>query len=342
MSVFNGFFDNLIGGATNPKGNLGDFRHAARLYVDNNMRLAPKVKFLYHVVFNINAEARRLSPLLNEIDRNEINLLCYSADLPRYNLQTETLNQYNRKKIVQTGVQYQPVTITFHDDNAGLTSLFWEAYFRYYYADSNYTERNADNSPVTSVRQYEKGPGGINSMYANERFINNRYGLDKPNKPQNFFTSIQIFQLHPQNGQSTYTSFTLVNPKIDQYQHDQMAQDLSEFTKNTMSISYEAVFYNRGYTAIGNAPAGFAETHYDKTPSPITLGGGGTASLFGSAGVIAGAANALRDFQSGNIAGGIVNAARTIQNSRNLNRNAEINRLIRDAEASIANRILGN
>ena len=30
----NGFLDNLKSGALSPKGNLGDFAHAARLYVD--------------------------------------------------------------------------------------------------------------------------------------------------------------------------------------------------------------------------------------------------------------------------------------------------------------------
>ena len=45
MGIFDGYFDNFInfGG---PKGNLGDYQHAARLYVDNNMRLAPKFKHL--------------------------------------------------------------------------------------------------------------------------------------------------------------------------------------------------------------------------------------------------------------------------------------------------------
>ena len=39
------------------KGNLGDFRHASTVFVDGDYRLAPKVKFLYHVVFTINTAA---------------------------------------------------------------------------------------------------------------------------------------------------------------------------------------------------------------------------------------------------------------------------------------------
>jgi hypothetical protein len=318
MSTFNGFFDNFLRGVTNPKGNLGDYRHAARLYIDNNMRLAPKVKYLYHVVLNINPQVRQLFPLVNEIPRNEINLLCRSADLPRYSPQTTTVNQYNRKKVIQTSIQYQPVSLEFHDDNAGLTTLLWECYYRYYFADGNYTQRQVDGSPAVTVREYVKANNGLNTMYAGEGFNNNKFGLDRPNKPVDFFTSVQIFQLHAQSGRPTYTSFTLINPKIDQFQHDRVDQSVSEFTFNSLTLSYETVLYNRGLTVAGNAPAGFAETHYDKVPSPLTIEGGGTSSLFGRGGVIAGVANAINDLQDGNILNAIIKATNVAQNINNL------------------------
>jgi hypothetical protein len=110
-------FDNLT---------VKDYAHASRLYVAGDMRLAPKFKHLYHVVFNVNSQAKLQSPLLSGVDASEVNILAKSVELPRYNLQTASLNQYNRKKIVQTGVQYVPINLEFHDDNAGLTSLFWK------------------------------------------------------------------------------------------------------------------------------------------------------------------------------------------------------------------------
>ena len=305
MSIFNGLFDNLFNtGSLGNKGNLGDYRHAARLYIDNNMRLAPKFKFLYHVVFNINPQVRQLFPLVNEIPRNEINLLCKSADLPRYNPQTTTVNQYNRKKVVQTSIQYQPINIEFHDDNAGLTTLLWECYYRYYFADGNYTQRQVDGSPAISVREYEKAAGGLNSMYAGEGFNDNKFGLDRPNKPVDFFTSVQIFQLHARNAQPTFTSFTIINPKIDQFQHDRVDQSASEFTLNSMTVSYETVLYNRGLTRRGNAPSGFAETHYDQIPSLLNMSQAfrnpSARTTFGKDGTIPGAENSIRDLRSGN------------------------------------------
>ena len=90
----------LVAGATNPKGNLGDFAHASRLFVDADMRLAPKVKFLYHVSFFINMAALKDVGFKMK-HQNEINMLVKRADLPKFTITTETLNQYNRKKIVQ-------------------------------------------------------------------------------------------------------------------------------------------------------------------------------------------------------------------------------------------------
>lgn len=318
MSIFNGFFDNFLNGATNPKGNLGDYQHAARLYTDNNMRLAPKLKYLYHVVFNINPSINTLLGTQQVFDKTEINLLVKSIDLPGYNIKTETLNQYNRKKVVQTGVEYNPVNLEFHDDNAGITSFLWESYFRYYYADSNYTTRNSDGSPGISAPSYQK-TGSKNTMYGGAERLAYKYGLDRGAKPQHFFTSIQVFQLHPQNVQPTFTSFTLVNPIISKFQHDKMSQEASEFTVNSMTIEYEAVLYNRGNTKEGSVPSNFASIHYDHMPSPLTLaGGGGTGTLFGTNGVLSGINTAISDLQNGNFLGGLIVASNTVNAAKNL------------------------
>lgn len=318
-NIFNGFFDNLFNGATNPKGNLADYQHAARLYIDNNMRLSPKFKHLYHVVLNINPSAN-IAAITNNT-KLEINLLAKNADLPKYRIQTQVVNQYNRKKNIQTGVEYQPATIEFHDDNAGLTTLLWEAYFRYYYADSDYTSKNADGTPKLTADGYNRIEGGLNNTYGSQDATRFRYGLDKSNKRDPFFSSIQVFQLHPQNMKSTYTSFTLINPIIEQFEHDTVDQTVSELTMNRLVVSYESVQYGRGYTANGNAPTGFADVHYDKMPSPISIQGGASpGNIFGQAGVIAGIDNSINAFKNGNILGGLISSANTLKNINNLNK----------------------
>ena len=90
MGKFNGFLDNLASGALSPKGNLGDFRHASKTFVNDAFRLAPKTKFLYHVFFEINDQPASILPELKQKHAREIGLLVKAADLPKYQATVDT------------------------------------------------------------------------------------------------------------------------------------------------------------------------------------------------------------------------------------------------------------
>jgi len=243
---------------------MGDFTHASNLYRRNNFRLAPKVKFLYHVVIDVNPVALQSlgNNVSNLLNKREFNILASSASLPTFDVNTDTLNQYNRKKVIQTRINYNPVNIEFHDDAAGLTTLLWEAYYRYYYEDGNYADQG------TRPRAYQTG------LYDSEPQNTYRHGFNRAGKTYPFFNSITIHQLHHQNVDSHFTSFTLVNPLIAGWEHDRLDQsDGSGTMKNTMRVDYETVLYDRGYTR-EDEPAGFADTaHYDRSPSPYSSTG---------------------------------------------------------------------
>ena len=96
MSVFNGFLDNLGDGLFNPKGNLGDARHASRTFVEDSFRLAPKVKFLYHVAFTFSPTALKSIPTFENRHKLEVGLLVKSADLPKYSAVIDSRKSYNR------------------------------------------------------------------------------------------------------------------------------------------------------------------------------------------------------------------------------------------------------
>lgn len=309
MSFLNGFLDNVVSGALNPKGTLGDYAHGSRLYVDDSHRLSPKVKFLYHVSFNINPDAAAVIPQLREKHLNELNMLVKTAQLPAYNIQTDVKHQYNRKKIVQKRIDYQPIQITLHDDNMGVTTALWEAYYRYYYRDGNYAATTPDGSPDTGGSEFD--PYNRQNMFGRKQF---RYGFDNDSSSP-FFNSITISQMARKN----YTSFTLINPIISNWQHDTMDNSASDVVANTMTLEYETVHYSRGAVGKGG-PKGFAEEHYDKTPSPNSLSGGGASSLLGIGGVLAGGYGVLSDITGGTANfGTVLKAANVLQNAGGLN-----------------------
>ena len=180
-----------------------DWQHAARLYVDDTYRLAPKPKFLFYAVFNI-AEEALSTEAFREQNRRELNYLVKRMDLPRYTLSTENLNQYNRKTITYTRIQYDPVNIVFHDDNNGVTNALWALYYGYYFAD-----RNNSPAPYTEI-----DPVAYKShTYDPKNKFPYNYGLDNSTPASPFFNSIQLITL----SKHKFTSYLLCNPKILSY-----------------------------------------------------------------------------------------------------------------------------
>lgn len=269
MSKLNNYFSTKPGGPI-----LKDYQHAARLFVDDDMKLAPKAKFLYHVSFNINTAAINLTnPQFKNRHQNEINMLVKTADLPKFNIQTDTLNQYNRKKNVQVKIDYQPVQIKFHDDNEGVTRQLWEAYFKYYYADPTSAKTNENY-----FRNAMKGSS----------YIRSAYGLDNNSFPP-FFNDITIYQMT----KVRWNSYKLINPLIQTWNHDSLDYGSSQPGEQSMSLIYESVAYDTGQVSVGNPP-GFRLEHYDTKPGPIGLGATGNI-----AGAIQGAASVFDAISSG-------------------------------------------
>ena len=301
MPNINDFLSDVFHGATHPKGNLGDFQHASRLYLDNNYALTPKAGWIYYVFFSINPSAETMLRASSQTDL-EAGMLVKSVDLPKFQIQTEQLNQYNRRTVVQTKINYQPISLSFHDDMSNVTNQLWWNYFRYYYADTAYGS-SAGGLDRSGIFGGSSGIPGKTAAFSNTKYganppvPANGYGLNN-NQAEPFFNSIIVYQMN----QKLFTSYIIVNPIITSWEHDKMDQSNgNHLTENKMTVQYETVFYGTGQVSVGNPP-GFATFHYDSAPSPLSIQGGGTGTLFGPGGVIPGALQIFGDV--GNVLNG--------------------------------------
>ena len=294
-----GFQDGLPG--------MKDYRHASRLYIDNNHKLMPKQKFLFHVVFNLDESLFQTK--FSQAERYELNMLVKSADLPKYGLNLEEKIQYNKKMYAATRIQYEPVNITFHDDHADTVNAFWKKYYEYNIADS--IGMNSDLTIYNTKDDYYN--------FGDKARPTTKFGMDTPrqrNKP--YLKGIEIFVLHKKR----FTSMTLVNPVIGSFSHDNLDQaDGAGVMNNTMQILYETVIYKSGIINKNNVP-GFATINYDNSPSPLTVLGGGTNSIFGPGGVVDGVGSVIRNVQSGTILGAILGASNTYNNAKKIKKSA--------------------
>lgn len=243
--------------------NLRDYQHASKLFLSNTQELAPKHKHLFHVSFAFADDfSRWLFPNISKEDMPNPGMLVKSVDLPKYQIQLTELNQYNKKKFVQTKINYDSVKITLHDDSADMISKLWYAYYSYYFGDTTATV--VRNSPYEEVDLSQWGYTGV----AEENQMDQAFKHQK----HQFFKHISIYSLH----QGQYSEYRLINPMIESFGHD--SHDYSagnSVLEHSMSIKFETVQYFTGSTdkTGQNTVNGFGALanpgKYDATTSPI-------------------------------------------------------------------------
>lgn len=300
--------------------NLRDYTHASRTFRTNAYELKPRYKFLFHVSFTLNVE--EIPALKGVFDLNQINAMSLSVktvDLPKFSIQNETLNQYNRKRVVQTRIDYDPITITLHDDAGDNIRRLWYYYYTYYYKDAaqQYLSPNNTNGSMGALATRQAGFG----YNARDIYNDNRVGqindwgyvgetwtdgltsqFNSGGKPP-FFRDIRIYGMD----QHKYAQYILINPLITNWSHDQYdyAQG-NGMMQNSMTVKYETVKYMNG--AIGRERPdinvqGFADpAHYDTRLSPIARPGSNL-TVFGQGGLLDAGQGILEDLQSGSLLG---------------------------------------
>jgi hypothetical protein len=292
-----GFFQQVLKGAVEGFFNdayLRDFKHASKTFTTNGFENAPKFKWLFHVYFEFN-------PLFAGLyGQGNHGLLVKSISLPKFGVSVTEMNQYNRKRLVQTKINYNPATIVFNDDHSDLIRNMWYNYYTYYYKDptQKYDNVAPTNGTLGNLATLANGYNyNDRDIYNNSRQVND-WGYigegytdssvftgSNSSKPP-FFRDIKIYGL----SQKKFASYVLINPLINNWQHDtyDYAQGNGVMT-HTVSLQYETVKYGTGYIG-GNTPSstvpGFADpNHYDNRRSALARPGS-TDTVFGQGGLV--------------------------------------------------------
>ena len=244
---------------------IRDYRHAARIFTDDNFRLSPKYGFLFYVEFDFNPLITNISDQSlqykgtgkGNAPARELGMLVKSATLPKFTIDTKTHNAYNRKNIVQNSIKYDPVQISFHDDQSDNVRNFWYDYYSFFFRDPDYADATY-NTP---------------HKYASRPSFDWGYSPRRPSVGTNlngqqayqYIQAIRIYSLYQKN----FSEYQLVNPTITAFKHGDHVNGETSLLSHEMTIQYETVKYLTGYTTPNNA-GGFVDLHYDKMPSPLT------------------------------------------------------------------------
>ena len=296
---------------------LRDYQHASRVFTTNAYELKPRFKFLFHVSFTLNiAEIPALRGAMGNDDITNLSYIVKTVDLPKYNIDNETLSQYNRKRVIQKKINYEPVNIVFHDDGGDVSRNMWYNYMAYYYKDPSqqYLAPNNTNGSIGPSANRQAGFGyNARDIYNDVRQVNDwgyigesfNDGTSSATGKPPFFRDIRIYGMD----QHKFAEYVLINPLITNWSHDQYSYaEGAGIMQNSMTVAYETVKYYTG--AVGKPTAGgdlnaegFADSaHYDTTPSPLTRLGN-QASVFGQGGLLDTGVGILQDLQSGSVLG---------------------------------------
>ena len=269
---------------------LRDYTHASKTFRTNSYQYAPKLKFLFHTYFELNTSLG---------DQTNFGLLVKEIKLPTFGFQTAQMNQYNRKRIVQTKIKYEPIEISFHDDNGNQATKLWEAYYQYYYNDSTKTG---------SVLANNRGGAPVGQNDYNSRNIYNTsisgdddWGFTGGQNTGNgvkapFFKNITVFGFNQHN----FTAYTLINPIITSFGHDTY-----NYAEGNGTMTNYGAMDGR---SPGNIVTGFGDqAHYDTLPSPIAGQGQGT--ILGQGGLVDAAGGTLESLRKGDVVGAIAGAS---------------------------------
>lgn len=237
-----GLFDKLGLGATRSF-YTRDFRNNYRLRPDVN---PPRQKFQGYVNFILNrslfGELYAAGADGNLGIRTEISSLVRKATLPDVTFKTETKNAYNRKKVVNTGLEFSPVTITVMDTvgNEWLGTIM--NYFSYHYMNV----RNKSD-PVSDARNMQDPPSSIETTAGTSfgkttnadgqaafTFNSNSYGYN-PNANPNFFERIDFILYHGNKG----VQYSITNPVLTQFKIDDLDYASSDIMSFELTFAYE-------------------------------------------------------------------------------------------------------
>ena len=151
----------------------------------------PKLKYSFIVEFELTNFAKnfietQLPDTHTGFNVNNVSCFVRDVTLPSVSFNVETLNQYNRPRVVTGKLEYKPCSINFYDTADGAAFLLFDAYKKYYYGDQFIKSTGSFRNDVLST------PAEFEAMGGN-------WGLSLLNignsDKQYFFKQINIYEI---------------------------------------------------------------------------------------------------------------------------------------------------
>jgi len=171
----------------------------------------------------------------SETLRTQLSTLVQTVKIPEITFQTAVKRQYNHRRIVQTGVDYGPCSITVIDTVANEWLTMFMKYFAFQYNDPrNRTTEGVGNNRDQSAVQWDSNKTSVstNSAYMSGGYKSNDAGMDI-HEETHFIDSIRIINYHGGKG----VEYILFRPQITSFTPESL--DYTDSGIRTFDIDFE-------------------------------------------------------------------------------------------------------
>lgn len=199
---------------------IRDSRRASRLYDREDSPRYPALQHQFFVKFSINTG-------ISYTYVPEVGLNIRSFDRPSVNFDTHELNQYNKKRMVQTGLHYNSINAMFYDTNDRIMQQLFIDYCRWYYGDfaveKSPTSWTSDITTAFMTDERGWGFSPISSLGPNEGY---------------FFDHIDLYDVSPSGNSTVYR---LIHPIVESWTLGNDNYESSEKKEISMTFKYEGI-----------------------------------------------------------------------------------------------------
>lgn len=196
---------------------LKDNAWASKWFNTEVFRRSPKSKFNFICILDPVRGAMKES-----LFKDSLNIAhqVKTADAPKPNFDVEVVDQYNKRRVIQKKLSWDPITIVFHDDMDSQLYQILVDYMAYYYKDfSNFNKTEWNLDTVSNL-------------------INDTQWGYKPNITKYYFNNIALIWLA--GGRAT--NIIIQNPIITNIQFDNLDySDGSTPLEIAVTFEYEGV-----------------------------------------------------------------------------------------------------
>lgn len=150
-----------------------------------------------------------------------------TASQASYSFDTQTVNQYNKKRVIQTKINYDPISVSFYDTHDNHWHNIWEQYMAYYYNGGRGLGHTTDTgSNQTTSKSFATDQGFT------------------PNSDRYFFKTISVIQHGREESPgiaATYRETRLINPAIISMSGDTLDYSDSQPVQYAVTFQPESV-----------------------------------------------------------------------------------------------------